>query len=427
MRPGAGPLSLSGGPPGGRPRKVRHRLSRRLAELIYRLRTEGEEPGRQAAAVGVGVFIGCTPFFGFHLLLCIVAAWLFRLNQVKTYLASHVSLPGIWPLLLLGELQLGRWLRGAPPVALRMADIRGLDVKRFFGDLLLGSAVVGLVLGVLFAWLTYRVVQRTRRRPEIEALLEHAARPYVEAGMLQWEFVRGKLRHDPLYFALLQRGGLPATGALLDLGCGRGILFSLLHAAREQANRGAYPPGWPEPPRDLACHGIEGRARAARTARVALEAAAQGFGTAHPVDPANPADPPDPADPLDRAFHTDVVHADLREAPLPRAHAIALFDVLHYLPAADQETLLDRAAAALEPGGVLLIREADASAGAAFTRTRAAERLCALARGHLRQRFHYRGGAEWRALLAARGFQVETIPMSGGTPYANVLLEARRG
>jgi SAM-dependent methyltransferase len=376
----------------------------------------------------VGVFIGCTPFYGFHLLLCIAAAWLFKLNQVKTYLASHVSLPGIWPLLVIAELQLGRFLRGSPPLALRVSEIRHLDVRRFFVDLLLGSTVVGLVLGAAFAWVTHRVVQRTRRQPEVEALLERAARPYVEAGMIQWEFVRGKLRHDPLYFGLLRRGSLPSEGRLLDLGCGRGILFSLLEAARRQAAHGDYPPGWSEPPGQLELFGIEGRAKAARTAATALRAAAEGVGDPErPTDPAAVIHPAPPDDPPHLPLRAEVVHADLRETELPPADVVTLFDVLHYLPAAAQEELLDRIAACLEPGGLLLIREADAAGGGAFWRTRAAERLCAIFRGDLRQRFHYRSRADWQSLLAARGFQVEAAPMSQGTPYANVLIEATKG
>jgi SAM-dependent methyltransferase len=373
------------------------------------------------------VFIGCTPFYGFHLLICIFAAWLLRLNQVKTYLASHISLPGIWPLLLIAELQLGRFLRGSPPLALRVAEIRQLEVRRFFVDLLLGSTVVGLVLGGVFAWVTYRVVQRTRRQPEVEALLERAARPYVEAGMIQWEFVRGKLRHDPLYFGLLQRGSLPADGTLLDLGCGRGILFSLLEAARRQAEHCAFPPGWPEPPSELELLGIEGRAKAARTAGIALRAAAEGVGDpSRPSDPAAALHPCPPADPPRLPLRAEVRHADLRDAELPPADVATLFDVLHYLPAAAQEELLDRVAICLKPGGLLLIREADADGGGAFWRTRAAERLCAILRGDLRQRFHYRSRADWQRLLAERGFRVEAVPMSQGTPYSNVLIEARR-
>ena len=101
-------------------------------------------------------------------------------------------------------------------------------------------------------------------------------------------------------------------------------------------------------------------------------------------------------------------------------------DVLHYLPAAAQEELIARVAAALEPGGLLLVRDADAAGGWRFAATRIQERACALARRHWRQRFHYRSAAEWRRLLESAGFAVDVEPMSLGTPYANVLLAARR-
>jgi len=49
-------------------------VNRRLRELLYRLRTEADTPGRQAGAVGLGVFIGCSPFYGFHLALSVILA-----------------------------------------------------------------------------------------------------------------------------------------------------------------------------------------------------------------------------------------------------------------------------------------------------------------------------------------------------------------
>ncbi|MEN6631771.1 MAG: DUF2062 domain-containing protein, partial [Candidatus Polarisedimenticolia bacterium] len=56
-----------------------------FAEMVFRMRTDGATPGRQAAALAVGVFIGCTPLFGLHLGMCLVAARLFRLNVVTMY------------------------------------------------------------------------------------------------------------------------------------------------------------------------------------------------------------------------------------------------------------------------------------------------------------------------------------------------------
>jgi uncharacterized protein (DUF2062 family)/trans-aconitate methyltransferase len=370
--------------------------SRALRELLYRLRTEGSTPGRIAGAVGVGVLIGCSPFYGFHLLLCILFARIFRLNQLLTYLASHISLPGLWPLLVVGELQLGRFLRGAPFLSLRPADLRHADPWRFAGDLLLGSTVAGIVLAVAFALPTYWIARRRRKAPEIHALLERTAYRYLAAGMFHWEFVRGKLRYDPVYFSLLRAGTLPPDGRLLDLGCGRGLLFALLRTAREQMEAGAYPEGWPPPPH-LDLHGIEGSPKIVEVARRALGDEAR------------------------------IDAADLRAAPeLPPSRVILLLDVLHYLPAAAQEDLLARIAAALEPGGLLLIRDADAGAGMRFTATRIQERLCALARRHWTQRFHYRSQAAWMELLERMGLEASAEPMAQGTPYGNVLIQGRK-
>jgi uncharacterized protein (DUF2062 family)/SAM-dependent methyltransferase len=366
-----------------------------IRELLYRLRTEGDTPGRVAGAVGVGVLIGCSPFYGFHLALCILFAKIFRLNQLLTYLAAHISLPGIWPLLVVGELQVGRLLRGAPLLSIRPDDLRHLDPWQFAADLLLGSALVGAVLAIAFALPTFWIARKRRKAPEIHALLERTAYRYLAAGMFHWEFVRGKLRYDPVYFSLLRSGALPEEGRLIDLGCGRGLLLALLRTAREQAERGEYPQGWAAPPR-LGLHGIEGNRKIAEVARQALGAEAR------------------------------IDATDLHDAQVPPARVILLLDVLHYLPAAAQEHLVVQIAAALEPGGFLLLRDADAAGGWRFTATRIQERLCALARRHWRQRFHYRSQVEWMELLERNGLTASAEPMAQGTPYSNVLIAGRK-
>ncbi|HEX5760023.1 MAG TPA: DUF2062 domain-containing protein [Thermoanaerobaculia bacterium] len=370
---------------------------RTFAELVYRLRTEGGSPGRQAWAVGLGAFIGCLPLYGLHLALCVAAGRLFGLNRIKAYLAAQLNNPLSAPLVVAVELAAGRLLRGGDLAGLAPARLAERGAAGVGIDLALGSLAVGAAAGAALGAATWWTLRARRRPPAVEALIEAAARPYLAAGVAHWEIVRGKLRHDPLYLGLLARGPLPERGRFLDLGCGRGIALALLAAAREAARRGELPAGWTAPAAEIALHGIEGRRRTAAAAAKALAGVAT------------------------------IAHADLATAPLPAASAVLLLDVLHYLPAAEQERLLARAAACLEPGGVLFVREADAAGGARFLATRAAERLCALARGHLRQRFRYRSAAAWRDLVAAQGLEAAPpAPLAQGTPYANVLLVARR-
>lgn len=232
--------------------------------------------------------------------------------------------------------------------------------------------------------------------PEVRPLLEAAARPYTRAGRYAWHFARGKLRHDPVFVSLLRRGLLPDRGSLLDLGCGQGVLLTLLKAAKERYQAGLWPRGWPAPPLNLDVRGIEIREDRVQAARLAL-----GGGV-------------------------EVSPGDVRETALRPCTVIVILDVLLYLGEEEQRRLLDRVAAALEPGGLLLLREADASAGLAFQVTKWSERIAGALRGQLRQPLHYRGAIQWHAELADRGFTVDAEPMSEGTPFANVLYVARK-
>jgi len=202
-----------------------------------------------------------------------------------------------------------------------------------------------------------------------------------------------------VFLALLRRGLLPDAGSLLDAGCGQGVLLSLLLAAREQYTAGRWPRDWPPPPRRLALSGIDAHAGRVAVARHALGANAQ------------------------------VEHGDLREHVFARPYsAIVLIDVLLYLDAGEGERVIRNAAAALQPDGLLLLREPDAGAEAGFALrlTRCSSWFDAAMRGRFGQRLHFRSAAQWRAELARQGLAIEAQPMSQGTPFANVLFVAKK-
>ena len=227
---------------------------------------------------------------------------------------------------------------------------------------------------------------RSSNEAAFDALVERAAKRYRPSGRYAWHFARGKLRHDPL-FRWLACERLPiARGRVLDLGCGQGVLFAWLLAADPalEADEG------------VELRGVELRADRARTAQRALGGRAS------------------------------IERGDIRDTRFPDASLIVIADVLLYLGAHEQSDVLARAAAALAPGGTLLLREGDPGAGVRFAVTRWSEQLACALRGAPRQKLQYRRPEEWRAALEALGLIVTVQPMSAGTPFANVLYEARK-
>src|SRR5580693_2589264 len=83
----------------------------RLRLALHGVRTEHPGAGRDAAAVALGVFIGCLPVYGFHLLMCWALGLALRVNRLKVYLAANISNPLVAPWLVLVEIEAGAWLR----------------------------------------------------------------------------------------------------------------------------------------------------------------------------------------------------------------------------------------------------------------------------------------------------------------------------
>jgi 2-polyprenyl-3-methyl-5-hydroxy-6-metoxy-1,4-benzoquinol methylase len=344
-------------------------------------------PGRWrlAASIGLGVFVGCLPLFGSRLWLCAGLASAFRLSRLKLYLAANVFTPLLAPVMAFAHIQLGSYVQDGVVHPVSLASLARTGPWHVSGDLLVGSLVAGSVLAALSAAATWTSA-RSWFDPRQENLIAAAAASYLRIGVQPWKAANAKLRFDPVYRKSIRGVEWPSEGRVLDLGCGRGLMLSVLARHLDTRDGGAA----------LQLHGIDYRPRMVRLARQALGSRAT------------------------------VEQADLMTCRLPPSRVAMLFDVLHCLPESAQEHLLARLQASVEPGGYLLLREADAAAGAGFTAVSVCNRIVAIVQGHWQRRFHFRTAAGWVALLARFGFAAEVVPASEATPFANVLITARR-
>jgi SAM-dependent methyltransferase/uncharacterized protein (DUF2062 family) len=382
----------------------REELKRAWCEL----RGPGTTPSRAALSVGLGLFIGSLPIFGCHTPLVVVFCLWFQLDAAVAWVAANVSNPFFAPALLAAEVQVGAWLRHGTPIDLRHGGARDLHVGDVLGSLAAGSPVVGLALAVAGALVAYVVVAvaPASRAPRPAYRLPGTAPPWVVAAehvasryaspasqvareRTRFHYLRGKLLADPAAKAVADVAGeAPGVlGEVLDVGTGRGqIPLLLLELGRATRARGV---DW-----DAA------KIAEARHAAVA------------------PA--PSPA-------AASFAVGDLRTAPFDAADTVLLVDVLHYFREAEQDAILDRAAAAVRPGGRVVIRDADTSRGWRSWATLLEEHVFTFLRFNRGERVRFRPSRAFVERLEAAGMRCEVRPAWGSTPFSNVLVVGTRG
>ncbi len=207
------------------------------------------------------------------------------------------------------------------------------------------------------------------------------ARPWKNWG--DYCYALMKLRSDPLYPGVLAalRG---SQGPVLDLGCGLGLLA---HALRQDGQRMTY-------------LGVDNDAAKLRRASIAAAGAAL------------------------PGVHFNAV--DLATTLPSHQGSVAVLDVLQYLTAEGQRTLLRHTAAMLGHGDRLVIRMTVADGSRRSRVSRIGDRAANLIGWMRSQPRHYLDLDVICAYLQQCGLSVTATPLYGNTPFNNWLLVAKR-
>jgi len=205
--------------------------ARNLAATVL---SEGLAPGRAAAAVFVGVFIGNVPIYGFQAVTALALAVYFGLNKPLTLAATFVNNPLFQPFLVTASVGLGHFLLTGRVRPFVLPELTVKALKEGFGEWLLGSVILGALLGGVASLLTYVVLRL--RKPADRNRRDRARfvnRLFARCSWSDRGFVRWKLRLDRI-FSILAAEDL-GSGLAVDLGCGHGIALGF--AAFEKPER----------------------------------------------------------------------------------------------------------------------------------------------------------------------------------------------
>jgi uncharacterized protein (DUF2062 family) len=122
------------------------------------------EPFRLALAVGIGLFCGLAPIWGFQMISTVALAHWLRLNKMIALLASNISIPPVIPFILYCELVLGHRICTGGALHFSRREISRTLVMQYLGQWCVGSLLLAMVLAMTGTMVTYGVVRLLRRK-----------------------------------------------------------------------------------------------------------------------------------------------------------------------------------------------------------------------------------------------------------------------
>jgi SAM-dependent methyltransferase len=214
----------------------------------------------------------------------------------------------------------------------------------------------------------------------LKSVLHRVARRYKGGSPFTRGYVGTKLRTDPLHLAVLAIAAREPFGDVIDIGCG----FAQLDVALLEAQLARSALGL-----DINSRHLDEAVRAATG--LAFQAEQRDF-----------------------AIHSAI----------PPGDTILIMDVLHLLKTDDQARLLHEATGSARKR--ILLRTLDPDRGWRSLLTRGLETLGRRIWPNAGTQVNPRPVAWLSKQLQMQGFEVEVVPCWSGTPFASVLLVARR-
>ena len=135
-----------------------------FTKRIYRAaRDERASPREIGWAVGIGVFVSCGPTFGFHGLVALAAATLFRKNRLFCWLGARFGNVVTLPFIVFAEVNVAHLLRTGHFATIERSTVLN-QAPSLLLDWIIGLVPVGGVLGLLGGLAAFAFAKRRARR-----------------------------------------------------------------------------------------------------------------------------------------------------------------------------------------------------------------------------------------------------------------------
>ena len=114
-----------------------------------------ESPLKSSQAMALGVFIGLTPLWGFHTILVLSLAVLFKLNKAISFAFTNVSFPPFIPFTVYAGIMIGNYVLGEP-TDYSFADFeKNFEFVKSLKTYVVGSFILASVMSVMVGIVAY--------------------------------------------------------------------------------------------------------------------------------------------------------------------------------------------------------------------------------------------------------------------------------
>ncbi|MCM8773706.1 MAG: DUF2062 domain-containing protein [Candidatus Omnitrophica bacterium] len=151
---------------------MRRIIFRNIGVLLLKLVKLNNTPKEIALGVGIGVFIGIIPLYGFKsLLVLIFSLFIPRTNKLAIIAGTNINILPITPFITLIGYNIGRAIFYPTYPPLNWEILKKINLYRlddFFYPLFLGSIILGIICGVIFYFITLVFIVKLRNRGKMK-------------------------------------------------------------------------------------------------------------------------------------------------------------------------------------------------------------------------------------------------------------------
>lgn len=150
-----------------KPRDLYRKLSKKgiRSFLVEDVLQSKDSPKTKALSIALGVFIGLSPFWGFHNVLAISLALIFKLNKVIAFMFSQISFLPFIPFILYASNETGNIVLGRNNSYSLEEMKHNFNIIEHLETYLVGSLVLATASAVIIGILGYLIILIFQKKP----------------------------------------------------------------------------------------------------------------------------------------------------------------------------------------------------------------------------------------------------------------------